>query len=189
MNALWTVAAATGAALFAVSFGDVVSEELRARLDQVPERLIAHAGRRLEPEIRAEVTAEWSAELRAILHRRGALPLPITRLAIGIHFAVGLLVAGRKISRILSAAPSAPRHARPRTRPGRSASLPVEPQSPSKRPLPLMASLAPVVVGVAFFLMTRSPSFLLLTLFGPAVLAGSWLTERRGRIRDGMTPR
>lgn len=90
------------ASLVGVVLGDLVSGEIRGRLDRIPHTLIQRAGRRLGEEIRAEVTSEWAAELHVILdrHRGGAFPL--TRLVIGARFAVGLLHAGATIDRTLS---------------------------------------------------------------------------------------
>ncbi|HEV7655775.1 MAG TPA: FtsK/SpoIIIE domain-containing protein [Mycobacteriales bacterium] len=57
--------------------------------------------------------------------------------------------------------------------------MPAEPTDGQKRPIPLLASLAPVVLGVAMFLITKSPMFLLFTLLSPVLLLSSWLTERK----------
>jgi hypothetical protein len=48
-----------------------------------------------------------------------------------------------------------------------------------RRPIPLLASLAPVLLGVAMFVITKSPMFLLFTLLSPVLMLSSWLTERR----------
>jgi S-DNA-T family DNA segregation ATPase FtsK/SpoIIIE len=60
-----------------------------------------------------------------------------------------------------------------------SVEMPAEPTDGQKRPIPLLASLAPVVLGVAMFLITKSPMFLLFTLLSPVLLLSSWLTERK----------
>jgi hypothetical protein len=81
------------AAVFGTVVGDLVSEEIRRRLDQVPRHLVRVAARRLPPASRAERVEEWCAEIDAILARRGATRLPITRLVIGVRFAAGLFAA------------------------------------------------------------------------------------------------
>jgi len=57
--------------------------------------------------------------------------------------------------------------------------MPAEPADGQRRPIPLLASLAPVLLGVAMFLITKSPMFLLFTLLSPVLMLSSWLTERR----------
>ena len=57
--------------------------------------------------------------------------------------------------------------------------MPAEPADGQRRPIPLLASLAPVVLGVAMFLITKSPMFLLFTLLSPVLMLSSWLTERK----------
>ncbi len=57
--------------------------------------------------------------------------------------------------------------------------MPAEPADGQRRPIPLLASLAPVALGVAMFLITRSPMFLLFTLLSPVLMLSSWLTERK----------
>lgn len=85
--------------LAAVVIGDLASEEIRARLDRLPDALLCLAIRRLPPELRAERGAEWRAELDHILHR--AKIYPVTRLMKGIYFAVGLLCTAPAIARSL----------------------------------------------------------------------------------------
>jgi hypothetical protein len=79
MRALWAVLAAilvtlTGTAIL----GDLVSEEIRGRLDRLPYALIRLAVRRVLPGVREDLAEEWTAELHEIL--RGAEALPVTRL-------------------------------------------------------------------------------------------------------------
>lgn len=57
--------------------------------------------------------------------------------------------------------------------------MPTEPQDAQKRPIPLLASLAPLAIGVVLYLATRSVIFLLFTLLSPVLLLSSWITERR----------
>jgi len=80
--------------------GDLVSEEIRNRLDRLPHGLIRLATRRLPMGVRRELTEEWSAELHEIL--RGAEALPITRLFRGTHYALGLLRTAPGIGRALT---------------------------------------------------------------------------------------
>ncbi len=98
MNLLeWIAGLAAGLAATAMS--ELVSEEARARLDQVPYALLTVAIRRLPLEIRADVGDEWRAELRQIL--RGAQAYPLTRLIHGIRFALGLLWVAPQIGKHL----------------------------------------------------------------------------------------
>ena len=57
--------------------------------------------------------------------------------------------------------------------------MPAEPQDGQKRPIPLLASLAPLAIGVLLFALTGSVIFLLFTLLSPIMMLSSWLTERR----------
>lgn len=57
--------------------------------------------------------------------------------------------------------------------------MPTEPGDAQKRPIPLIASLAPVLIGVALFVISKNPTFLLFTLLSPVMLLGSWISERR----------
>jgi Nuclease-related domain len=100
----------------------LASDEIRARLEQLPHALLSAAVRRLPYEIRADVGDEWTAELDHILHRVQAYPL--TRLLYGIHFALGLLRTAPKIgSDLISARPTSPPAEQPRDHP-RNASAP-----------------------------------------------------------------
>lgn len=81
---------------------DLVSEEVRGRLDRLPHRLIRLAGRRFDSEIREDVISERIVELQAILDIHRAGPLPITRLIIGTHYALSLLRVSATINRDLS---------------------------------------------------------------------------------------
>ena len=57
--------------------------------------------------------------------------------------------------------------------------MPAEPEDSQKRPIPLVASLAPIVIGMVLYAFTRSVIFLLFTLLSPVLLLSGWLTERR----------
>src|SRR6266704_1546867 len=89
MSAVWAVIAATLAALAGICLGDLASEEIRGRLDQLPNALIRLASHRLPGNVRDDLSDEWTAELHEILH--GAAALPVTRLVRGIRFGFGLL--------------------------------------------------------------------------------------------------
>jgi hypothetical protein len=92
MRAAWAVVGGILGSLIMVALGDLVSEEVRVRLDRLPFGLIRLAGRRLPVEMRDDRTEEWVAELHEIL--RGAEALPVTRLLSGVSFAVSALVWG-----------------------------------------------------------------------------------------------
>jgi hypothetical protein len=100
MGTLWTLAAVI-AALAAACIGDLISEEIRCRLDRLPQRLIRLAVRRVPADLRRELYDEWTAELEEVL--RGAQAPPITRLVLGTLFAGGLLRVAGDIGRQLTA--------------------------------------------------------------------------------------
>jgi hypothetical protein len=77
--------------------GDVVSEEVRDRLDHIPHAILKLAAGRLDPGQRSSVyDDEWLPELYYIL--RGAEARPITRLITGTHYALGILIATHRIA-------------------------------------------------------------------------------------------
>ena len=86
---------------------DLVSEEIRCRLDRIPALLIRIAGQRLADDIRTSTIDEWLAELDSILLHRGATPLPLTRLIIGIRYSAGLFRNTTVINQELSSRPGA----------------------------------------------------------------------------------
>jgi hypothetical protein len=100
MKALWAVLAAVLAMTGTAILGDLVSEEVRGRLDHLPHALIRLAARRLPPDVREDLAEEWTAELHEILH--GAEALPVTRLYRGTRYALGLLRTASSIGRDLS---------------------------------------------------------------------------------------
>ena len=57
--------------------------------------------------------------------------------------------------------------------------MPVEPKAAERKPLPLIGAIAPLVVGVAMFLLSHNPSFLLFTLLSPVMLVGGYMSDRR----------
>lgn len=87
--------------LILVAMGEMVSEEVRGRLERLPHTLIALAARWAPTEVRAELHDEWVAELHEIL--RGAEALPLTRLVIGTRFAVGQLSTARMYRQLFPA--------------------------------------------------------------------------------------
>lgn len=87
--------------LVVTTVGDLVSEELRGRLDRMPYAVLRVAIRRLPAELRQSVGNEWLAELHHILHH--AKGLPLTRLVSAVPFALGLLRTARRIGRELGA--------------------------------------------------------------------------------------
>jgi hypothetical protein len=95
MGVIWWLAGTAGA-LLVLAAGDLVSEEIRARLDRLPYGLLRLARRRLPAELRETVhDQEWAPELEHILRRAGALP--VTRLIAGTRFALGLATRAPRI--------------------------------------------------------------------------------------------
>jgi hypothetical protein len=91
-------------ALGMTAIGDLVSEEVRDRLDHVPHASLRLAARRLSPALRDDVyDDEWMPELTYIL--KGDEARPITRLYHGTRFALGILAAARRIARGLACSP------------------------------------------------------------------------------------
>ncbi len=103
MTVIWAFLSLALAVLVA-ALGELVSDEIRARLDRVPFALLAVAARRLPANQRAELHEQaWLPELHHIL--RGDQAMPITRLIHGTRFAAGLWLAAVQISRELEQAP------------------------------------------------------------------------------------
>jgi hypothetical protein len=98
--------------LLSAAIGELVSEEIRGWLDLAPEGILRLAARRLDPSRRREIyEEEWQPELGWAL--RGAEARPITRLILGMHFALSLLIAAPKIDRAAASravAPAAPKN-------------------------------------------------------------------------------
>jgi hypothetical protein len=89
----------TTAALAMAALGDLVSEEIRGWLDLVPKAVLRLAATQLEPAQRQPIyQGEWLPELSYAL--RGAESRPITRLIRGTTYAVGLLIAARRVARL-----------------------------------------------------------------------------------------
>jgi hypothetical protein len=100
MSVVWTVIAGVLVALAGICLGDLASEEIRGRLDQLPRALIRLATHRVLGEVRDDLIDEWSAELYEILH--GAEALPVTRLVRGVRFTLGLLWTAPEIGHQLN---------------------------------------------------------------------------------------
>lgn len=66
--------------------------------------------------------------------------------------------------------------------------LPAPPQHTGGSRIPLLAMLAPMLMGGAMFALTRSPMSLMMAAFSPIMMVGSWfdghLTSRRKHRRD-----
>jgi hypothetical protein len=93
---LWAVVAFLGG-LGMTALGDMVSEEVRDRLDHLPHAILHLAARRLNPGQRVTVYAdEWLPELTYIL--KGDEARPVTRLVKGTLYALGILVSTRRIT-------------------------------------------------------------------------------------------
>jgi hypothetical protein len=85
------------AALGMTALGDMVSEEVRDRLDHLPHAILGLAAKRLDAEQRSTLyNDEWMPELIYIL--KGDEALPITRLYHGTRFALGILVSTHRIA-------------------------------------------------------------------------------------------
>jgi hypothetical protein len=100
---LWTALGVVGG-LGMTAFGDMVSEEVRDRLDHLPHAILRLAAKRLDPGQRATMyDDEWMPELTYIL--TGDEARPVTRLYHGTHFALGILMSIGRITRQLRPTP------------------------------------------------------------------------------------
>lgn len=97
---LVAIAVMLAAWLVSTVLSDLLSKELRTRLERFPGALLSLAIRRLPIEARAESAEEWAAELSKIVQQTEGLP--VTRLARGTRFAIGLLRHSRRIGRVLA---------------------------------------------------------------------------------------
>lgn len=103
MSALVIAVLGLAGGFIGIAVADLVSEEIRARLDKAPEAIIRVAVSRLPVSLREELSDEWSAELAEILS--GSEALPVTRLWVGTRFAIGLLLSSPRVGRALSLRP------------------------------------------------------------------------------------
>lgn len=78
-----------------------------------------------------------------------------------------------------------PRMARPFDPP--HIDVPAPPDKPRTPRLPLAASLAPLALGFALFLIMRTPSMLLFGLFSPLMAVSTFLSDRRGGRKEYAT--
>nr|WP_208382485.1 FtsK/SpoIIIE domain-containing protein [Microbacterium ulmi] len=79
---------------------------------------------------------------------------------------------------------------------GRTFSVPEIPRESEDQPFPLLAMMAPVLLGLAMFALTQRPLTLLFVAMTPVMLAGSWITTRKrdkrklarqiGRFDEGL---
>jgi hypothetical protein len=96
---LWACLGVLGS-LGMTALGDMVSEEIRDRLDHLPHAILGLAARRLDPAQRVTVYEdEWLPELTYIL--KGDEARPVTRLYHGIRYALGIMTAARQVTQRL----------------------------------------------------------------------------------------
>ena len=89
--------------LVAAAIGDMVSEEIRDRLDHLPHAILRLAACRLDASERAAIyDDEWLPELIYIL--QGDEARPVSRVYHGVRFALGILITARRIARDLQRA-------------------------------------------------------------------------------------
>jgi hypothetical protein len=88
-------------AVLLAALGELVSDEIRSRLDRIPFLILRAAASRVPLDQRAELYYEtWLGELHYIL--RGDQAMPITRLIHGTRYAFRLWLAASRISRMLT---------------------------------------------------------------------------------------
>lgn len=93
---LWAALGVLGG-LGMTAIGDMLSEEVRDRLDHVPHAILRLAARRLDPKQHAALYEEaWLPDLAYFL--KGDEARPVTRLFHGTRFALGILVSARRIA-------------------------------------------------------------------------------------------
>jgi hypothetical protein len=87
--------------------GDLLSEEVRGWLDLVPHGLLRLAATRLDKSQRETIYRdEWIPELEYALKGKDARP--VTRLIVGITYAVGVNFAAREVARRVERMPETP---------------------------------------------------------------------------------
>lgn len=62
--------------------------------------------------------------------------------------------------------------------------VPKAPEEPRRRGFPIIASLAPLVLGIAMVAITGSKTFLLFCLMSPVMLGANYISERRGGTKN-----
>jgi hypothetical protein len=86
------------------AIGDMVSQEVRDRLDHLPQAILRLAALRLDPAQRGALYKEvWLPDLAYFL--RGDEARPVTRLFQGTWYALGILVSARQSARELRLVP------------------------------------------------------------------------------------
>jgi len=92
-----SLALAVVVAFVALAVRDLVKDELRGQIERVPHRLLWLARLRLPAELQVRFyDGEWRPELEHILTQLESTPL--TRLAVGTGYALGLLWAASRIA-------------------------------------------------------------------------------------------
>jgi hypothetical protein len=82
------------------AFADMCKEEMRTRLELLPQALLRLAVWQLPPQVRDDHGEEWRGELAHILKASDSLPL--TRLIRGVRYAASMILPARSIGRELS---------------------------------------------------------------------------------------
>jgi len=67
--------------------------------------------------------------------------------------------------------------------------VPAPPKAPDRTPLPLLAVLAPLVLGIVMWRVTGSTTFLLFTLLSPVLVVGGFITDRHTGRRSSRASR
>lgn len=96
MNGILLVISGIVVSLLGVTVGDLVSEEIRGRLDRFPYLLVRVAVRRLPSEMQSSRELEWAGELDGILRDRHRFP--IGRLVAGCYFGFGLIASAPRVA-------------------------------------------------------------------------------------------
>ena len=97
MNAYLLAILGVVGGLLAAAVGDMVSEEIRDRLDHLPHAILRLAACRLDASVRAAIyDGEWLPELIYIL--QGDEARPVSRVYHGVRFALGILITARRIA-------------------------------------------------------------------------------------------
>src|SRR6185312_2895759 len=65
----------------------------------------------------------------------------------------------------------------------REIAFPANPQERAPARLPLIATVAPLVAGIALAAVMRRPEYLLFTVLSPLMMAGQWAADRVGHRR------
>lgn len=100
MSGFWLGAIGILGMLGMTAFGDIVSEEVRDRLDHLPHAILRLAARWLTVDQRVTVFEdEWLPELTYILQDDEARP--VTRLYHGTRYAIGIAFSTRRIAVLL----------------------------------------------------------------------------------------